>query len=384
MVENNVARPSNKAEINSKSVVAPHLWLILGDKLGDNAQVELIAESLGWPFELKQLYFKERYVLGKPWFRPTLHHIDKTRSDALEPPWPDLIITIGRRPTMAAIWIRKQSAGHTKIVLINRPKRYFNQFSLVITSAQFRVPNRPNVLRLELPLMRVNQAVLVTAAKQWRGRFANLPRPLIALLVGGPTKPFIFNAEVANQLMQIAADIASKAGGTLYVTTSRRTPRNVVEMIEAQLPSNGVLYRWDATGKNNPYHGLLALADHFIVTGDSISMLVEVSRIDKPLAIFPLPYRQDFVSIFRQKLGELLHPRVETENEGGVLESLGDFLYRLGILRYSRDLTAIHRLLIKRGLAAQLGVPFTRSGIMAPDELPCVVERIRLLMDYPH
>ncbi len=35
--------------------------------------------------------------------------------------------------------------------------------------------------------------------------------------------------------------------------------------------------------------GLLGLADRFIVTGDSISMMVEVTRLGKPLEILPLP-----------------------------------------------------------------------------------------------
>ena len=111
-------------------------------------------------------------------------------------------------------------------------------------------------------------------------------------------------------------------------------------------------------------------------------MMVEVARIGKPLAIFPLPCQQGFLSILRQRLGKLLHPAVGTKNEGGVLESLGNFLYRLGILRYSRDLTALHRLLVERGLAVQLGAPFTSSGLKVPDELSCVVERIRVLMNY--
>ena len=38
----------------------------------------------------------------------------------------------------------------------------------------------------------------------------------------------------------------------------------------------------------NPYQGLLALADHFVVTTDSLSMMVEVARLGRPLSLFAL------------------------------------------------------------------------------------------------
>ena len=81
---------------------------MLGDKRGDNGQVEMVAQALGWPCERRNLVMRPRYAVRKPWVRPSLHHIDLARSDPLEPPWPDLIITIGRRPsapmTVHSVW----------------------------------------------------------------------------------------------------------------------------------------------------------------------------------------------------------------------------------------------------------------------------------------
>ena len=38
---------------------APRIWLLVGDKLGDNAQLEVIADALGLPVERKELRFLE-------------------------------------------------------------------------------------------------------------------------------------------------------------------------------------------------------------------------------------------------------------------------------------------------------------------------------------
>ena len=95
-------------------------------------------------------------MLGKPTFAPGLDHLDPVRSDPLAPPWPDLILTIGRRPSMAALWVQDQSGGRTRIVLVGRPKRWAERFALIVAPSQFKIPPRDNLLQLDLPLMRAD------------------------------------------------------------------------------------------------------------------------------------------------------------------------------------------------------------------------------------
>src|SRR5437899_9903650 len=99
----------------------PKTWLLLGDKLGDNAQIEPIAAALGWPCERKHLRFKKRYGTYRPLFRASISHVASYGSDQLAPPWPDLILTTGRRPASVALWIREKSGGRTKLVIVGRP-----------------------------------------------------------------------------------------------------------------------------------------------------------------------------------------------------------------------------------------------------------------------
>ena len=338
--------------VNSKQT--PRIWLVIGDKPGDNAQIEIIAEALGLPYEVKRVIPKPDYVLGKPRFKASLYHLDRERSDKLEAPWPDVILTIGRRPSMAALWIQAQSGGHSKIILLGRPKRWMDRFSLVIVPTQYQMPDNAKVLNLDLPLMRSNETAIATAADAWRGRLADLPPPLTALLIGGQTKPFRFDAEAALELL----DAAHKAAGHgfLYISTSRRTPPAVIEALKEHLPPNSRLYCWSANSSDNPYLALMGLADRFIVTGDSVSMMVEVARMGKPLAIYALPYQKGFT-------GRLLR--------------LGKPLNRLGLLRNTRDLTAIHQLLYEKQLAVPLGEDFLTSGKRPADELYRVTDRIR-------
>ncbi|HEX6011641.1 MAG TPA: ELM1/GtrOC1 family putative glycosyltransferase [Geminicoccaceae bacterium] len=348
----------------------PRVWLLVGDKLGDNAQAQALADALGWPHETRQVFPKPEWVLGKPRFRPGLGHLDPARSAKLEPPWPDLILTVGRRPSMAALWVQDQSGGRARIVLVGRPKRWADRFALIVAPSQFRIPRRDNLVQLALPLMRADPARVAAAGEAWCHRLASLPRPLTAVLVGGETKPFRFDAAVARVLLDELARLQARDGGTLYLSTSRRTRPEVAAALEASLPPGATLYRWTPeTGADNPYLGLLAHADRFVVTGDSVSMMVEVASLGRPLAVFPLPVGRGLADRARGTLARLA---------GTVLpERATHFLHRLGLAGYARDLTEIHRLLIERGLAVPLGEPFRPPAGPLADELAGVVERIR-------
>ena len=346
----------------------PRVWTLLGDKLGDNAQVQVIIDALGWPVEQKALVFKPEFRQGKPRFKPSLYHLEPGASSPLQAPWPDIILTIGRRPSMAALWVREQSGGHTRIVIVGRPKRLLGEFALVVATPQYSMPDADNVLRLALPLMRADRDKVASAVDAWQGRLASMRRPLTAVMVGGVTKPFVLDASTACDLAERA--VASSDGGSLYLTTSRRTPESVVRHLEAALPRGGRSYIWgrDPVGEN-PYQALLGSADRFIVTGDSISMMVEVVSLGKPLAIYALPERSGALQGLRQKI-------TAGERFG--------WLQRNGMVGFSRDLTRVHELLYQRGLAVPLGEPFPApSGDVIPDEVQQVVQRIRALAGEP-
>ncbi len=359
----------------------PRVWLVLGDKRGDNGQVEVVAEALGGPCERKYLAMRAPYVHGKPRVRASLHHIDPARSDPLEPPWPDLIITIGRRPSMAALWIREQSGGHTKIVQIGKPSGRVEWYDLVIASAEVVLPPLPNVLSITLPLMQVDEANIAAAAELWRPRLAELSRPLIGCLIGGPTEPYVYDRAMAERLLGWAQGHITETGGTPYLTTSRRTPADLVAALKAALPTGARLFTWPPESADNPYHGLLALADGFVVTGDSISMMVEVLKARKPVAIFPLATGPiGTVDQIRRAVVRMLFEQDSGGHGAGLRPALGRLLYRLHIATHTRDFRNFHRILHDRGLASPLGRPLTPPVAEIPDDLAPIVARIKGLM----
>ncbi len=361
----------------------PHTWVLLGDKGGDNGQVESILEALNWPVERKQLHMLPEYVLGKPRYRPSLDHLDQERSDPLLAPWPDLIITVGRRPSMAALWVKRQSGGRTRIVLVGKPSGYMDCFDLIIASAENQMPPLSNFLPTTLPLMRIKPQDVQEEAERWRDRLAGLPRPLVAILVGGETNPFVMNAKVAQGLIDASRQVVEELGGTPYVTTSRRTTPQVVQALREGLPEGAQFYQWSAAGGDNPYRALLGSADGFIVTADSVSMMVEVIKLHKPLAIFPLPGGWlGTVDQLRRSLAHwLFNPRLEGAGDRW-RHRLARAVHRIDrfkLLSATRDFRAFHRLLVDRGYAVWAGQPLRPPPAELPDDLGAVVQRIAAL-----
>jgi hypothetical protein len=365
----------------SPSEPQPRIWLLLGNKKGDNGQVETIAEAiesqLGWHCERKNIQVREPFLFGKPKVGPTLYHIERDQSDPLQAPWPDLVITVGRSPANVALWVKQQSAGRSKLVLVGKPSGYMERFDLIITSAETLPAPYPNVLRIDMPLMRINQAAIDEGARDWTERFARLPRPLVAIMVGGPTNPFVYNASVTRQLVQEAKRVI-REGGTPYFTTSRRTPAKITAGLKQQLPPEAVLYDWNEAAADNPYRGLLGLADRFVVTGDSISMMVEVIHLHKPLQILPLPTGLlGGLDQGRRSLARWLYRPADGSLGAAVRIALARLIYRSFLLRHTRHYPGFHQMLVDRGLATWLGqTPGPPTGTI-PDDIPAVLARIR-------
>ena len=263
------------------------VWCLLGRKAGDNTQVLALAQEVGCGYEQKR-------ILARPWellthlsLRITLAGIDRAQSSALQAPWPDLVITSGRRNEPVARWIKQQSGGNTRLVHIGRPWAPLSCWDLVVTTPQYFLPRQGNILHNTLPLHRMPAQELHGAAERLLPQLADLPRPWVVVLMGGDSGRFVMTVAKGERLGVLANSLACGAGGSLLVSDSPRTPAPAGDALQAQLTAPHFCYRWGRDG-DNPYRGLLALADAFVVTGESMSMLGEAAAMGRPLFIFDL------------------------------------------------------------------------------------------------
>jgi len=159
-----------------------------------------------------------------------------------------------------------------------------------------------NVVVTRTALHRATPARLAEAAALWAPRLAYLPRPLVAVLVGGSNGRFRLDAEVATKLGASLAGMMQADRVGLALTPSRRTTMGVQAALHAAVAPLGG-WVWDMAG-DNPYFGLLALADAIVVTEDSVSMVSEAVATSAPVLLAALPGRSRRIRMFNRFLQE--------------------------------------------------------------------------------
>jgi len=361
--------------------VLPRVWLLTGFRAGDKAQMVALAEALGWPYEIKRLAYRPYEFVTNILLGLKLAGIDRRRSDALTPPWPDLVITAGRRNEPVAHWIKACSQGRARVVHLGRPWSKVESFDLVVTTPQYNVPLLSNVLQIDLPLHGVTPARLQAAGDRWRDSIAGLPQPLTAVLVGGDSPPYVFDAVMARRLGRQASDVARRQGGSLLVATSPRTKAAATEALQAAIDVPCRFYRWTPDSESNPYLGFLALADLLIVTGDSMSMVAEACATGKPVYVFDLGYGWTRMSAA---------DRPPSGHSAGDDEKLPRFrakrllhwLIAHGLpRRIRRDIRKILRALVDNGRIGWLDDPHAVSNPAPSRDLTRAAARVRQLFD---
>jgi mitochondrial fission protein ELM1 len=358
----------------------PRVWAVLCYRAGENAQILALAEALGWPFEVKRLAYRPAGQLIDVWRRNTLLGIDRRRSDPLRPPWPDLLISAAMRNEPVCRWIRDRSGGRTRYVHIGKPWARPETFELVVTVPEYPVPELPNVLRNTFSLNGATPDRLAREALFWRPRLAHLPRPWIAVLVGGYSGPYPFDPEKAARLGREASALAAADAGSLLVTTSSRTSKAAADALERAISVPCEFFRWKRDAPLNPFFGFLALADAIVVTSDSATMLAEACATGRPVHMFDMG--RDEPPVPGEPPARRLHRAWRRCNA----DRLRAFLYRhvmwgLAPRRITRDIRVLHRLLLATGRAVWLGEPF-RGPVPPPvSEMPGTVARVKALLE---
>jgi uncharacterized protein len=278
-------------------------WIISPGQIGMKAQCRGLAEALGLAYEFKDVrvrfpfsWLPERALTGNPF--------DMLTSDSprVDPPWPDVAITLGSRCAPFGIAMKRRSQGKVVAIHVQRPGVPVEWLDAVIAPWHDQVQGE-NVIETEAALHHVTPAKLAAAAVEWRDALAHLKRPLAGVILGGSNglRRYRFSdAAVAKLDANLRALAASGAG--IALTTSRRTDANArTRLLATARELGGFAYDTDAGGPN-PYLGILALADALVVTEDSVSMTSEALSTGKPVLVADLDGKSGRIAAFQTEM----------------------------------------------------------------------------------
>lgn len=287
-------------------------WVITEGHAGIEVQAVALAEALGLDPVVKRVKapFLWAWMPATAWPAPLL--FARLRGAKLKPPWPDILITGGRRSAALSLAIRRKSrkdwAAGTFAIHILNPQVEAKGWDVVVTPRHDLTNLRrhrimaPNVIATLGSLHRLEPEVLAREADKVRERFRDLPRPLVAVLVGGPSGAYRMGPESMEALGAQLTRLHGETGCGLAVLTSRRTGAENVAVLKSALEGTGA-YIWEGEGEDeNPYRGLLGLADALVVTCDSVNMATEAAATGKPLYVVMFEATSPRVASFHENL----------------------------------------------------------------------------------
>jgi len=258
-------------------------WAMTTGEAGMVSQANGLAQALGLPFVAKAVQ------PGIPWrwlpghWAARLGVLSNLKpEDGISPPWPDILITCGRRSVAVALAIKRASGGRTFTVHIQDPRVPPGYFDMVVPPEHDGVVGE-NVFPTSGALHRLTREGLSQAAEHFRDRFSSVRRPLVAVLIGGQSKAYDLTARRMEKLAGQLLELTTRHGAGLVVTTSRRTGKEN-EAILRRILADTDAQIWDGTGEN-PYVGMLGSADYIVVTEDSASMVSEACFTGKPVYV---------------------------------------------------------------------------------------------------
>ena len=332
----------------------PRVWLLFGERRGDNAQVLALAQMLGWQYEVKQLRWQPDYHVDPAEAGISLAGLDTAASDPLSAPWPDVVIGIGYRSAPVSRWIGQQ-AGRIINIRLGRPRTELKPYDLVITTPQYGLPPAPNVRELPLPLVKADEDATARAVARWRPAFERLPAPRVAVLLGGPTQHMAFDHAVARTLARDLQAFAARTGVSLLITSSPRSPAGLKAILEPALSAPHFVFEFQA-GADNPYLALLALSDAAIVTSDSASMIADVAAFARPLLVYELPWlgrskKPGLIAGIKRHVRERREQRGMAGLPADPLDRFYDMLTRMGRARPRRNVLGLTQKLYQAGIA---------------------------------
>lgn len=268
-------------------------WVLAEDKAGMLSQAIGLAEAAALAPDVRLLRPRGLYSLLTPalWWSP-LSAIDAV---ALAPPITEVVIGCGGMAGALLSALR----GRARTVMVQHPRRDLRNFDLILAGVHDEVTG-PNVLVTRTALHRVTPERLAEAEREWAPRLAHLPRPLVAVLVGGSNGRLRLDQPATGRIAGQLAEMLKRDHVGMIITPSRRTEAAVRETLARVLRPLGAEL-WDGIGEN-PYFGMLALADAIVVTSDSVSMVSEAVATRAPVLLAPLPGQSRRNTLFLRPL----------------------------------------------------------------------------------
>jgi Lauroyl/myristoyl acyltransferase len=308
------------AQLNSRGVIATIKTVNLNFK--NNLSKNMVVFSSFWA--------KRRHCKGCLWCLNNF--LDKKSFLELNKVSADFVISCGQ--ALAAVnFILSSEKSAKSITILNPGILGFSRFDLVLMPEHDKPTKRKNIVMTKGAPNLITQDYLAREKESLINSFPDLSagfKRKIGLLLGGDTKKYALTKEITGRVLKGIRNICEEQDLELLITTSRRTSKEVEEIVKkeaAGFKGNKLLIIANENNHPAAVGGILAISDIIVVSGESISMVSEAASSGKIVLVFRLKPRfnfntqQDKHEMFLENLAKQgFIYLVEPENVEGILK----------------------------------------------------------------
>ena len=204
---------------------------------------------------------------------------------------PDIVISAGSVLAPVNYLVSRQNLARSLVVM--RPSVLSTRrFDLVVMPQHDRPAQRKNIVVIHGAVNPVDGEYLkqqaVSLTKEISS-LAGLSGCSIGILIGGDNKGFSLTEELSRQVFGQIKQAAQELGADILLTTSRRTPAKIEELIGEEFAKYEPCKAMIIANKKNfasAVGGILGLSRFVVVSPESISMISEAASSGKYVFVF--------------------------------------------------------------------------------------------------
>ncbi len=221
--------------------------------------------------------------------------LDPGSFDALGRIHPDVVISCGARNTAVNRCLSQGLRARAVAVLPHRmlPFKWFDLVVMPQHDLDGKCSSGNMVVTQAAPNL-IDKSYLDENVKALFLRYQHLKNNVrfkMAVLIGGDTKDFSMSRQDMKIVLHQIRSAAQELGIDLLITTSRRTPGAVEQLVMQEFkdhPRTALLIIANKANVPEAVGGMLGLADMVLVSGESISMVSEAASSGKRTVVFPI------------------------------------------------------------------------------------------------
>lgn len=225
--------------------------------------------------------------------KKNIHNFDRLTAHSFTGKYPDYAIGARQGVADTLLGIKQRSGGKTKIIQILDPQKQHDKFDWLILPSYEPYDLNGNIIFTTGIINYINNDVLTDAKFQLKKskkyqylRKKGLKPPFLTILIGGKHIGGELTPDDGRRLAKKANFIIERNGGTVLVTTSKRTELDTIKAFREEIKVPHFIYDYKIREYENPYDVFISLADEIIVTGDSVRMMSEACTAGKKVRIY--------------------------------------------------------------------------------------------------